>query len=261
MPVTPTIQTKRIPQSEFKCLAYEVMKHVFAIHNDFGRLFDEKVDKRELASRMRGVSVESRVDVSHRDFTKPYFADVIIERSGLFEFKAAECIHPRHESQAINYLLLFDLIHGKVVNVRPERVQHQFVNCQQRLRDLRNPVVHDDGWDSTVPGAEFFRDTLMALIHDWGAGLVLPVYTEAITHFAGGEDVVYLDVPVFGASGQIAVQPAKLVAPNIGFELTALRDEDNSFAPHARRLIEHTDLRAIHWANITPQAVTFTTIR
>ena len=53
-----------------------------------------------------------------------------------FEFKAAEAIHPKHRGQGIHYLFLFDLGHGKIVNVRNEEVEHEFVNCNQRLVDL-----------------------------------------------------------------------------------------------------------------------------
>ncbi len=34
MPIIPSIETTRISQNEFKELSYQVMQHVFAIHND-----------------------------------------------------------------------------------------------------------------------------------------------------------------------------------------------------------------------------------
>jgi len=89
------------------------MKHVFAIHSDFGRLFDEKVYKKELSNRMKGVALEVAVDVTHDTFTKRYFADVLVHDGGLFEFKATDAIHPKHRAQAIHYLLLFDLAMGR----------------------------------------------------------------------------------------------------------------------------------------------------
>lgn len=42
MPITPAHPTRRISQEEFGTLAYDVMQHVFAIRNEFGRFFDEK---------------------------------------------------------------------------------------------------------------------------------------------------------------------------------------------------------------------------
>jgi hypothetical protein len=50
MPVHPSIATTRISQEDFKSLASEVMRHVFDIHKEYGRLFAEPVNKRELAA-------------------------------------------------------------------------------------------------------------------------------------------------------------------------------------------------------------------
>ena len=65
-------------QLQFGGVAYEVMQHLFAVHHEFGRLFDEIVYKRELAARMNDVQLEVSVDVAHETFTKRYFADAIV---------------------------------------------------------------------------------------------------------------------------------------------------------------------------------------
>ena len=83
MPIIPSLPTTRISQNEFKELASEVMRHVFDIHNEFGRLFDEQIYKRELAQRLPGVVLEAAVTVSHRSFAKTYYLDVLV--NGVFE--------------------------------------------------------------------------------------------------------------------------------------------------------------------------------
>ncbi len=35
---------------------------------------------------------------------------------------------PRHRGQLLNYLILADAAHGKLINFRTDRVQHEFVN-------------------------------------------------------------------------------------------------------------------------------------
>ncbi len=227
MPIHCSIATVRITQDEFKLLASEVMHHVFAIHNEFGRLFD---------------------------------VDVLINASGLFEFKASDAIHPRHRGQTLNYLLLLDLGHGKVINVRPVMVGHEFVNCPKRLVELRNPVIYDQRWEAHVAGAEAFRERLMPLIADWGAGLEVSLYEEAVTHFLGGEARVLLPVPVIGNKGRLADQRMKLAAPDVAFKITALQARLDEFETQARKLIQHTALKAVHWANITQETITFTTL-
>lgn len=191
MPIIRQTPTTRISQEEFSSLAFEVMSHVHDIHNEFGRFFDERVYKRELADRMTGLELELPVTVTHKTFSKTYQLDVLARRRGIFEFKAAESIVSQHRSQAFNYLLLFDLPHGKIINVRPELVRSEFVNYHQRLEDLRDP----------------------------------------------------------------------LIAPDVAFRLTAFTERLDAFETHARRLLQHTTLKAIQWVNITTHEVTFTTLR
>jgi GxxExxY protein len=260
MPIHCPVVTNRISQDDFKLLASEVMGHVFDIHHDFGRFFDEIVYKKELADRMSGVVLELEIIVTHGTFSKTYYVDVLINCSGLFEFKAADTLHPRHRGQALNYLLLLDLAHAKVINMRPESVGHEFVNCPNRLADLRNPQVLDRRLLAHVPGASAVRDILMPLIADWGAGLELSLYEEALTHFLDGEDKVLVPVPVMGNKGHLADQRMRLAAPNVAFKFTALQDRLDDFERQARRLLQHTTLQAIHWINITQTTLQFVTL-
>ena len=61
MPILPSIPVNRLSQEEFRDLAFEVMQHVFAIHNEFGRFFNERVYKGEFKARMPEVDLEVAV--------------------------------------------------------------------------------------------------------------------------------------------------------------------------------------------------------
>ncbi len=254
MPIIPSIPTHRLSQSDFKDLAHEVIAKAFAIHCDFGRFFDEKIYKKELAARMPGIELEASVKVVHGDFSKTYFADVIVAGGGLFEFKAVDAIHPRHRAQTIHYLLLFDIAHAKIVNMRPERVQHEFVNCHLRLANLRTPEIQAPDWDDLLPGAETFRNQLIDLCRDWGLGLDLALYEEALTHFFGGEEAVNIPVPVYGTHGYLA-------APEVAFKITALSDGLDSFENQTLAMLRHTRIQAILWANLSQNGIRFSIIR
>ena len=52
----------------------------------------------------------------------------------------------------------------------------------------------------------------------------------------------------------------RLAAPRVAFCLTTLPDADPDYESHARRLLRHTELDVILWANISLGLVTFTTI-
>jgi len=41
MPIALRVPVRRLSQREFGEIAFEVMRHVFAIHNEIGRFFDE----------------------------------------------------------------------------------------------------------------------------------------------------------------------------------------------------------------------------
>jgi GxxExxY protein len=260
VPIQCPVLTKRVSQAEFKLIASEVVGHVIAIHNDFGRFFDELIYKNELAARMNGVVLEVEVSVTHGSFAKSYYADVLVNSSGLFEFKAADAIHTRHRGQTLNYLLLLDLAHGKILNVRPESLGQEFVNCPTRLCDLKHPTIVEQKWSPQIPGASELRDLVMALISDWGSGLETSLYEDAITHFLGGESSVLLPVPVMGKNGTLGDQRMRLAAPGVAFKITALRDRLDEFENQASRFLRHTALTAIHWVNITQSTVSFTTL-
>ncbi len=250
----------RLSQDEFKAISFQVMEHVFAIHNKFGRFFDERVYKLELQSRMPGVQLEVGIELNHRSFSKTLFVDSIVHGGAMFEFKAVEAIHPRHRAQCIQYLLLLGLAHGKLINVRSEKVQHEFVNCQTRLIDSRSPRIQEVDWNAGIAGAEAFQCNLLSVVRDWGCGLTVSLYEEAVTHFLTTESTGLIKVPVYGQRGLIAHQPLRLAAPDVAFKVTAFKKRDCAFVSHASRLIQHTQLTAIHWANIESEQITFTTI-
>lgn len=78
MPVTLQTPIRNLSQDDFGELAYEVLRHVFAIHNELGRYFDESIYKRELAFRMPNVRLEEPIDVVFDSFRKRYFLDVLV---------------------------------------------------------------------------------------------------------------------------------------------------------------------------------------
>lgn len=264
MPIIPSIAMTPISQECFGKLAFDVMHHVFAIHDEYGRFFDEIIYKRELSRRVAGLEIEVGVEVVHQTFRKSYFADVIASNSGLFEFKATEAIHSRHRAQITHYLLLFGLHHGKVINMRPETVEHEFVNVRANLTDLRSPGVKEVSYLPTSPDARHLQEILLDLIHDWGAGLDLALYEEAISHFLGGESTVLRKIPVTGTGGELALQKMRLVNPDTAFKLTAFPANGSghaNFRTHAQRLLHHTPLQFIQWINIHQTEVTFSTIQ
>jgi len=261
MPIVVNHPIRRMSQTEFGTLAYEVMRTVFAIRDEFGRFFDEKIYKRELMHRFPGVELEVAVQVVHGTFRKLYLLDVLVNDGALFEFKTVDTLNPRHEAQLLNYLLLVELAHGKLVNLRPEVIGQKFVNTSLRLADRLQFVVDRCGWDDGVDGAGLFQDTLSAMLQDLGTGLELTLYDEALVHFFGGEAQVIQDVEVRTPDHVLGSQKMRLAAPGVAFKITGLEESLKDFEAHALRLLQHTSLKAVLWANISRRTLALRVIR
>ena len=93
-----------------------------------------------------------------------------------------------------------------------------------------------------------FRESLIDLLKDWGTGLELSLYHEALTHIFGGAAVVHQDVDVIWNGRAIAQQPLRLAGSDVAFHLTALESASKDFESQAQRLLDHTRLKAYLWA-------------
>ncbi len=260
MPISLNVPIRRISQEEFGDVAYTVMQHVFEIHNEFGRFFDEKIYKRELARRMPNVRLEEPIDVRFGPYHATYLIDVLVGDGAVFEFKAADSLSQRHRAQLLNYLLLCNMAHGKLVNVRAEKVEHAFVNTQWDHRARTSFEVCEDRWNGNLPGIAELHDFLLLLLRDLGVGLKIALYEDAITQCFGGKEQVETDVAVALGGQSLGVQRMRLIAPGVAFKITGLDHSLANFETHARRLLAHTNLLAIAWIKITVKQVTFTTI-
>ncbi len=262
MPIQIQYPLRSINREEFGELAYRVLNDLFVIHNEMGRLFEENTYQRALATMRSDILLEVWIDVSHSSFKKRFFIDIVADGSGIVELKAVDVLTPRHQSQLLQYLMLANLTHGMLVNVRPSRIERRFVNNALPLSQRQIFDVRDTRWDDGVPGARSFRDRLLAVVSDWGTGLELALYDEALTHFLGGPEVVERRVKVFWMSRPAGTKLVRLAAPQIAFQLTALKEPDaqSRFAEHLKRLIRHSALDAVLWANIVRSEVGFRTL-
>jgi GxxExxY protein len=260
MPITLNFPVRRLSQREFAEIAFEVMRHIFAMHSELGRFFDEKIYKRELAHRSPNVRLEAPVDITFDSFQKRCFLDVLVGEGGLFEFKAAESLSGRHRAQLMQYLMLCGLAHGKLINVRPRVVQHEFVNTHWQHADRVQFKVDTARLNAAVAGVVRLCDVLTALLRDLGTGLEVALYEEAVAHFFGGPDEVEADVAVAIDGRRIGYQRFRLIAPGVALKITGFDRALEPFEIHARRLLAHVDLRAIAWVNVSMKKITFTTL-
>jgi len=135
MPISYSFTPKVIPESEFHRIDYDVMALAFAIHNDMSKLWNEKIYQNELADRCRKagfkkVVTEVPVTVSYQNFQKTYKVDLMLDDAVIYEIKAVRALAGEHQQQALHYLFLLGLQHGKLINMRPPSVEHRFVSTR-----------------------------------------------------------------------------------------------------------------------------------
>lgn len=259
MPIIAPPGLRRLAEEEFGRIAYQVMEIVFRVHNDFGRLFDERIYQAEISRRLEGARIQVPVEVVFRTFHKKYYLDLLCGDGAVFELKAVETLTERHRAQLLNYLLLLDLGHGKLVNLRSELVEHEFINAPWRREDRLRFQVEDAGWGAAEETVDL-KQLIVELVRDWGLGLENPLYEEAVTHFLGGEAAVVQPVEIAVHDQKLGVQAFRLLNPETAFKITSLASNAAQYEEHLRRLLAHTSLKQIQWINLGRRTVTFRTV-
>lgn len=262
MPLHVDANIHHLAQDAFGQIAYSVMDHIFAVHNTMGRFLDEDIYRDAVATRVGGDSqTEVLIEVMFDDFRKEYYMDLLVAGGAVFELKTVKRLGKAHRSQLLTYLLLCELSHGKLVNLRPEKVEHEFVNTTLKHSDRTVFQVVDQEWRAPCPARRPLRDWLLEFLCDIGAGLDVHLYESAVSHFFGGDDVVLQEVDVLLDGRRLGRQKVRLAVPGSAFKVTTMDDAGlPHFEDHARRFLRHTSLDRFHWINITRALVTFRTI-
>jgi GxxExxY protein len=261
MPVVIDGEIRPVEQAEFGRIAYEVMECVFELHRQIGRFFDEDVYQSELVHRLPGARPEVAIDVRFGDFRKRYSIDLVVAPGALFELKSVEKLHDRHQAQLLNYLLLCGVLHGKLINLRPERVQHKFINTSLTYADRSRFAVDTREWRPADPALDSFRQWMVEALRDWGTCLDHCLYTEAATYYFGGEERVAQSVGVVIGARLAGKQRVHLAGPDAAFQVTTLDSSGHkAYEWQLRRFLDHTTLNEIHWINVSKDIVHFKTI-
>jgi GxxExxY protein len=252
-PLTP------LNRAAFGKLTYAVYAEVLAIRHELGRFFDERIYKQALARRRSNIVLEVPIWASHGSFKKAFYLDALLGGGGVLEFKTVEAIVRRHIAQLLHYLMLAELQHGMLINVRPEQVSKRYVNNVLSHADRLQFSTRRVRWEPALAGAKDFETLLLDLLRDWGTSLDLSLYEEALTFFLGGEAQVIRPAAVVMDAAELGSQPMRFAAPGTAFKLTAFEEEESreQFLAHAQKLVTHARIEGLLWANISRHTVSF----
>ena len=265
MPIEIKRNITRIAEQDFHKIDFEITGLAFAIHNEFGRLWNEKIYQNELANRCReagfkNVETEVPVIVRHKSFHKDYSIDLLVQDSIVYELKTVNRLNPEHDKQALNYLFLLGLQHGKLINFRPASVEKRFVSTSLLPKDRYDLAFDDKQWLELDDDSAWLKRLIMELLADWGAFLETNLFYEAIYHFRGGEEQVVKDIDVVHKGANLGKHKFFLLNQNIAFQLTAITKGVENFEQHLKRFIRLTKFNAMQWINFNHRVISFKTI-
>lgn len=251
MPISHTADLSPISQEAFSKIDYEAMGAAFAAHNELGRLFDEihYADHMGEGLSKLGYHVEReyRIALSHEDFTKSYYVDLLINKSVPYELKTVEELNAEHEAQTLNYLYLSNLHHGKLINFRKPSVESRFVSTSLRHEERLKFTVEESNWSETSQRST--KDTLKALLHEWGTCLSLEAYKEALIHFCCSGCLSDELLPFRTKSGyQGAVKLNRIDKGSFLYFTTAstyLKDHEK----HLHKVLDATEKQQAQWVH------------
>ncbi|MEM9586599.1 MAG: GxxExxY protein [Planctomycetota bacterium] len=239
--------------------SFRVMEAAFRVHERYGRFVNETVFKKAVAMERSGVQLEVPVDVTFESFQKTYYLDMVADDCCILEWKAADSLCDQHRGQLLNYLYLTGALSGKLVNTRPERIEHEFVNASVSAEERHTFRVDRPSSSQSSGSRRIWMDCFLDALADWGTGLSLSLYEEAIEHFSSAR---VEKRPILSGDTKLGSQSIRVLPDNTAIKVTSLPERAmNTFGQHARRLLLHTNVSAVRWINIRHHAVTCQTIR
>ena len=265
MPVKHNVVVKQITDNEFYSLDYKIMELVFSLHKDLGRFYDEKIYQNELAYRCKKIGIEKveteiPIQVSYKDFTKYYYMDLLVNNSVIYELKTVEALTGKHQKQALNYILMVGMRHGKLVNMRTSSVQHRFVSTNLTTKERYKFTIDDRDWNELDKDSIWLKQLMENLLTEWGAFLDTNLFYSAVTHFKGGKENLIQRIKIMNDSRILGTQKVHLLNSEIAFKISAVTNDAYFYEEHLKKFLNHTSIKAIQWINFNIGKIIFKTI-
>lgn len=265
MPITCNVKIESIAKDAFYALDYKVMGLAFAIHQKFGRFWDEVIYQNELAYQFQKTglgtaAIEVPIHVTYNDFSKFYFMDLLLNNAVLYELKTAHALSGEHHTQVINYLLLTGMRHSKLINMRPSSVESRFVSTNLTPGKRYDFSFDETAWQELDEDSVSLKRLVFDLLNDWGAFLRTDLFYDAVIHFRGGEENVIKEIEVVEDGRRIGTQKKHLLNSTTAFNISAVTRYERQHAEHLRRMIRHTNLKAMQWVNFNHDFIAFRTL-
>jgi len=253
-----------VDQDDFMEIDNKVMRHAFDIHNKYGYLCDEAIYKNEIAYRCGQEGLDSlreiQISVSHKTFCKKYFIDLLIDKSAIYELKTSCSINSSHCQQLLNYILLTNAKHGKVIAFGGRSVNCRFVSTKLDCSKRHKIDLVKESWTPFSEKCSKLPDLLECLLEDWGGFLSIGLYREALSSILSKGDGLGGNVNIVDGNRIIGTQRELVLSPDVVLVLTGYSKGIDSIRKQLIRLLKSCSAEAIQWINFNRHKVTLSTL-
>ncbi len=252
-------------QDEFYAIDKIVTGYSFETQNIIGKFCHEKIYQEIIAQQCYKNNIkavrEFKVYVSHKDFSKTYKIDLLVDNGIIYEFKTVNSLNNNHKQQLINYLLLTEIKHGKLLNFSSSSVEYEFVSTTITKQDRYNFTINSDEWISVSKNCKKLKKILSEILQKWGTYLECSLYRDALIHFLGGEEKVIKSTTILFNGISVGEQKMYLLDDKTSFHISAITKSTEGYEKDIQRLLKHTKIKHIQWINMNRQNIVIKTIK
>jgi GxxExxY protein len=263
MPIELQHSIHALSEQAFHQLDYEIMALAFEVHSQLGRFYNEQIYQNKLKQKCldKGLRVDSefKIKLTHRNYTKPLFVDLLIENS-VYELKAIRSIQKPQRIQTLNYLFSTNTQHGKIINFLPSSVEHEFISTSLNHTARKQITFQHSQWQAHSTEAENLETLMRELLVDWGAFFDTHLYEEAIVHLLETVTPIVRRVKITSNNQLLGSQKLNVLSNAEFFAITAARSNITQHKNNLIKLLKHTPFKYLYWINLNHSEIQFATL-
>ena len=229
-----------------------------------GTFCDEIIYQKVLALKCNEALIKAQREVeilvTYEDFSKTYKIDLLLNSGVVYELKTVKTLNAAHRQQLINYLLLTGLKHGKLLNFRSSSVACEYVSTSLTPNDRYNYTVDSSLFSESTTKCATLKNTVYALLREWGAYLDFRLYNEALVHLLGGSENVVFPVDILFETRVVGRQQMQLLDNQTAFHLSSIGKAQARYERSIHRLIKHTGIKSVQWVNFNRENIVLKTL-
>lgn len=265
MPISTSVPINQIDKAAFHRIDEMVTVLALDIHRDSKRMIDGNLYQTELADRIQqaghSVARNVRVTTSFDDFQKEYLIDLIVAGSVVVKAKTAIRLTRQHKAQLTNSVFLTNASHGTLLNFGAENLEHHSISTSMNESSRKKITCTSMDWKILTPTCRIFHDALCRVLCDWGSGLDVAVYRDAVLHFLGRNESMMKEVEVNTDQRPMGRRKIHLLTEDIAFAITDSGAPQKILVERQLKLLRETKLKALQLANLHGQHLSLHTIQ